>query len=330
MSTTTFRKDTILGQNAGRVMTYDAQSPAYAATLAVTTNAGDTIIKVGTLTGNLSVTGGTGSSGNPPFIGDTMRFLFHADGTDRTVSFSTGFAGSTSVVVSASSYAYSEYRFNGTNWVISTSSSYQGPATDVQTPAYGASIAITTTVRNTAVVPAQLTGALTITAVTTSAQSGDTLNFIFSADSTARVVTFSTNFTASGTLTVRASSTATASFIYNGSSWILVSVNDLRSKPDVQAPAYGATISLTTTKATTFVNVGQLAGALTINAVVTSAIANDLLYFTFSADGTNRVVTFGTNIKSSGTLTVTASKFGSSAFIYDGTEWLQLSATATA
>jgi hypothetical protein len=206
---------------------------------------------------------------------------------------------------------------------------------EYQTPAYAASIAIVAKYASTLVKPAALTGALSLTiGVGSSGQPpfvGDKVDFIFTADSTDRVVTFSTGFTATGTLRVSASGTTTAEFIFDGSSWQQVSALDKRASTiDVQTPAYAATISLTTTKRVTFVNVAQLTGALTINAVVTSAVINDKVTFTFGADGTNRVVTFGTNMKSSGTLTVTASKYGTAEFIFDGTNWLQLNATATA
>lgn len=96
------------------------------------------------------------------------------------------------------------------------------------------------------------------------------------------------------------------------------------------AAAYGATLAITPTRRTTHYNVAQLTGAMTINATVTSLQVNDKVYFTFAADGTNRVVTFGTNMKSSGTMTVTASKFAAALFIFDGTNLLQLSATVEA
>jgi hypothetical protein len=63
----------------------------------------------------------------------------------------------------------------------------------------------------------------------------------------------------------------------------------------------------------------QLTGAMTINATVTNLQQFDEVVFHFSADGTNRVVTFGTNFVSSGTLTVTASKDATARGIFDGT-----------
>ena len=84
--------------------------------------------------------------------------------------------------------------------------------------------------------------------------------------------------------------------------------------------AYAATIALVL-KASfeQHVCVAQLTGATTINATLTNLRQFDRIYFHFSADGTNRVVTFGTGFVSSGTLTVTASKDATAVGIYDGT-----------
>lgn len=323
MSTTIYRREVKTGRASGNVITQTKQAPAYAASIAITPDAEDCLVKVGALTGALMLTAVLTNS----LIGDKLTFLFSASAADRTVTFGTGFASGTLVVLSGG-VAISNWMYNGTSWIAQSSSVYV-PA-DAQSPAYGASIAVTTTTRDTRVVVAQLTGALTLTAVTTNAVAGDMMAFDFNADSTARVVTFSTNFTAAGTLTVPASGSATAQFIFDGTSWDEVCRNDMRSSVDIQTPAYGATISLTTTKQTTRFLPAQLTGALTINAVVTGALAGDKIEGGFSADGTNRVVTFGTNFKSSGTLTVTASKFAGFSAIYDGTEWILMGREITA
>jgi hypothetical protein len=202
---------------------------------------------------------------------------------------------------------------------------------DIQTPTYASSIAITTTDRNTVVKPAALTGALSLTAVVISAVAGDLLSFLFLADSTARVVTFSTNFSSTGTLRVGASANATIDFVFNGTSWIEQSRNDYRGTNTVTTAAYATPLAVTPGNSRiTYVNVGQLTGIMTINATLTNCVINDRVIFTFSADGTGRVVTFGTNMKSSGTLTVAANKWGTAEFIYDGTNLVQVAATATA
>jgi hypothetical protein len=65
----------------------------------------------------------------------------------------------------------------------------------------------------------------------------------------------------------------------------------------------------------------QLTGAMTINAATT--IANltqwDEVVFLFEADGTERVVTFGTGFKSSGTVTIPIDKGATVRAVFDGT-----------
>jgi len=199
-----------------------------------------------------------------------------------------------------------------------------------QTPAYAASIAITTvaTVCETTVKVA-LTGALTLTVGTTNPLIGDTLILILSTDSTARAITYSTGFSTAATSdTIAASSTATVSFRYNGTTWDKINSANPTGTPGtsgsprpvtVSAPAYTATLALTPAAGDNRYNIA-LTGAMTINVTTTNMVAGDQATFTFGADGTNRVVTFGTGMKSSGTLTITASKWGGITFQYDGTQ----------
>jgi hypothetical protein len=95
---------------------------------------------------------------------------------------------------------------------------------EVQNKAYTASIAIAAKEANTLVVVGQLTGALLLTigtgTATTAPYTGDVVRFLFSADGTGRVVTFSTGFQAAGTLTVAANKYGSASFMFNGATWI--------------------------------------------------------------------------------------------------------------
>jgi hypothetical protein len=88
---------------------------------------------------------------------------------------------------------------------------------------------------------------------------------------------------------------------------------------DYQAKAFASTISVTATAQFTCFNVAQLTGAATINAVVTNMYIGDEVTFLLAADGTNRIVTFGTNFLSSGTVTVTASKTATVKGVFDGT-----------
>jgi len=200
-----------------------------------------------------------------------------------------------------------------------------------QQPAYAASLAITPDSEDCIVAPGQLTGALTLTIVSANSLIGDKVKFYFAADATNRVVTFSTGFVNTNTLTVLASGYGFAEFEYNGTSWVAKSISSgATTAADIQTPAYTATLSVTTTARATKLMPAQLTGAMTINMVTTSAQAGDIIHMIFGADGTNRVVTFGTGLKSSGTMTVIASKFGGIQFMYDGTEWVAMGREITA
>ncbi|RYD57015.1 MAG: hypothetical protein EOP56_09415 [Sphingobacteriales bacterium] len=101
-----------------------------------------------------------------------------------------------------------------------------------------------------------------------------------------------------------------------------------------QAPAYAASIAITTKEYSTTVMPAQLTGALTLTIGVgtstTAPMKGDIVRFVFSADGTNRVVTFSTGFQSAGTLTVVASKFGSASFMFNGTAWIETGRALTA
>lgn len=61
-----------------------------------------------------------------------------------------------------------------------------------------------------------------------------------------------------------------------------------------------------------------LTGAMTINITVSNLKQFAKVFFFFTADGTNRAVTFGTGFKDSGNLTVTADKSAVAWGIFDG------------
>ena len=63
----------------------------------------------------------------------------------------------------------------------------------------------------------------------------------------------------------------------------------------------------------------QLTGAMTINATVTNLEQGQEVLFHFGTDGTQRIVTFGTNCKASGTVTIPASKGAVVRAVFDGT-----------
>ena len=194
----------------GRVITQDYLAVTYAASIALAPTQQFSAYKIGALTGALTLTSGVTN----PYIGDEMTLFFSASAADRTVTFSTGFSGLASLVVASGASAVAKFIFNGTAWVYASSGTL-GIA-DVQTPAYAATIAIAPTSRQTRIIPAQLTGAVTINATTTGMIAGDKVDFAFSADGTNRIVTFGTNFKSSGTLTVTASKWAGATGMFDG------------------------------------------------------------------------------------------------------------------
>ena len=206
----------------GRLITQDYQAKDYAASIALVPTSQFTCINVAELTGALTLTCGVGTSGTAPYIGDKMDIIFVADATGRTVTFSTGFGGITTLAVGSSAKAIASFVFNGSAWVFVSSGTYASYAAENLAPAYSATLTMAPTGRIVTFQPAQLTGALTINATVTGSVAGDILYMSFVADGTNRVVTFGTNFKSSGTLTVTASKWAGATAVFNGTYWVLV------------------------------------------------------------------------------------------------------------
>lgn len=96
-----------------------------------------------------------------------------------------------------------------------------------------------------------------------------------------------------------------------------------------KAVPYAASVALRPNTQLTTVVVGQLAGNISITTTNTQSYIGDIMRICFSADGTNRVVTFSTGFQSAGTVTVTASKYATVSFIFNGSTWIELSRTVT-
>lgn len=90
-------------------------------------------------------------------------------------------------------------------------------------------------------------------------------------------------------------------------------------------PAYAATLAISPNASSTTINPGTLTGAMTVNATVTNSYADDTVTFMFTADATARIVTFGTNFVSAGTLTAAISKKATISFRFDGTSFVEIS-----
>jgi pyruvoyl-dependent arginine decarboxylase (PvlArgDC) len=99
---------------------------------------------------------------------------------------------------------------------------------------------------------------------------------------------------------------------------------------DAQQVAYAASIAITPVEQVNLVQVAQLTGALTLTAVVTNLFIGDIVRVLFSADATNRVVTFSTGFATAGTVTVTASKFAFVEFIFNGASLQEMGRAVTA
>lgn len=86
-----------------------------------------------------------------------------------------------------------------------------------QTPDYAATSALVFEgVSENRVKYAQLTGAMTINGTVSDLELWDKVVIMFETDATQRIVTFGTNFLASGTLTIPASKTATVVGYFDG------------------------------------------------------------------------------------------------------------------
>lgn len=106
--------------NTARGIKFGYQAPAYAASIAIATKETDakTLVNVAQLTGALTLTIGVGTSTTPPHVGDEVRFLFRSDGTNRVVTFGTGFVSSGTLTVTANKFASVLAVFNGTAWQV--------------------------------------------------------------------------------------------------------------------------------------------------------------------------------------------------------------------
>ena len=87
-------------------------------------------------------------------------------------------------------------------------------------PAYAATLLVAPNDSSTSYIVQELTGALTINASLGTALPLDVITFLFNADTSNRVVTFGTGFSSAGTLTVTASKKGSASFVFDGVSFV--------------------------------------------------------------------------------------------------------------
>jgi hypothetical protein len=102
--------------------------------------------------------------------------------------------------------------------------SYPFGNTDVQTPVFGATLAVTITNLMTIINPATLTGAMTVNlTIDQGIKAGARIVFTALSDTTARTVTFGTGFK-SPTLAGVISKTKSIEFVYDGTTFNATSV----------------------------------------------------------------------------------------------------------
>lgn len=168
-----------------------------------------------------------------------------------------------------------------------------------------------------------LTGALTLVAPTTGIKEDQELVLVLTCDTTSRLVTLSTGFQTATIFALPLSETTTVTFRYNGTAW----VGDRSLTHVISAVAFASTLAIAAASLNhdnvVYAPVA-LTGALTLNiTAVTSSKIGDRLTVLLLSDSTGRVVTFGTNIATVGTLTLIASKRGSCSFTFDGTKYVE-------
>lgn len=100
------------GDNTGRTLTYGYIAPLYSTPLAISANAYETTVKMGILTGAQTLTAVVTKCQ----VADKLSIMFQADGTDRIVTFSTGFASGGNITVLASTKMTVYFVFNGVGW----------------------------------------------------------------------------------------------------------------------------------------------------------------------------------------------------------------------
>lgn len=120
-------------------------------------------------------------------------------------------------LVSFSSFGQQGYRYS---IVPGFDNTYTLAHKEIKAIPYASTKTVAPTMEETVYDFAQLTGAITVSVTVTPCYTGDRMTCLFKADGSDRVVTFSTGFSAVGTMTVVAASKAIINFVFNGVSWI--------------------------------------------------------------------------------------------------------------
>lgn len=225
----------------------EVQAPDYAATIEVDVLQMATFVQPAELTGALTL---NLDIDDQVSIGARLHLKFTADDQGaKTVTLGTGFdALAANIVVPNDGFIFASFEYDGTSFVPvsfdeadsrldaieSDVSTAEGDIDDLeaavtilegsesQTPAYGATLAVTIDKQQTFLQPAELTGNATINlTIDEDVIAGAMLHLKLDADASNRTVTLGTGFAASlASLVVVASTVWTVSFVYDGTSFI--------------------------------------------------------------------------------------------------------------
>lgn len=100
--------------NTFRTKTQDFQDIAYGATVSPKVNADLSVIRIGALTGNITINPDVANA----YIGDRVIFLFTSDASIRTITLGANTAGSAATLATvASKKAVLEFMYDGAIWL---------------------------------------------------------------------------------------------------------------------------------------------------------------------------------------------------------------------
>lgn len=99
---------------------------------------------------------------------------------------------------------------------------------------------------------------------------------------------------------------------------------------DCQIVPYAATVALVTLEQTTDVYVETLTGALALSVNANTPLIGDRLTVIYAGGSSNETVTYGAGFAvSAATQVITASKYGTIIFVFNGIDFVEMSRTET-
>ncbi|HBL73830.1 MAG: hypothetical protein A2W90_14635 [Bacteroidetes bacterium GWF2_42_66] len=213
------------------------QAPDYAATIAATIKQMQNFIQPAELTGNATLNLTINAQVT---AGARLHLKLSADATARTLTLGTGFdAAAENIVVPANTTLFAAFEYDGTSFLPCSFDEVELGAlaarmtaveadivalegSEVLSPAYGATLAVTIEKKETFLQPAELTGNATINlTIGEAVPVGAKLHLKLDADATDRTVTLGTGFDAGlASIVVAATKVAFVTFTYNGTAFV--------------------------------------------------------------------------------------------------------------